>query len=194
MRCAIATASWIAVVVEPGPLEVAGQRVVRQLRGDPAAERVPVARSAATRRPVQQRLVGHVQPDHRDRHAGAEHDVRRLGVRDDVELRRGGRVALPDRAAHQAQVGDLRRQVRVQAQQQRDVGERPDRRDRDGLRALLEQPGDQRDGALRAGPSSGARSSTVSPIPLSPWTSVARTTEPSRAPAAPSATGTSSRP
>ena len=40
----------------------------------------------------------------------------------------------------------------------------------------------------------GAGSSLVSPIPLSPWTSVARTTDPSRAPAAPSATGTSSRP
>ena len=32
-----------------------------------------------------------------------------------------------------------------------------------------------------------AGSSSVSPIPLSPWTSVARTTEPSSAPAAPSA-------
>ncbi len=31
-------------------------------------------------------------------------------------------------------------------------------------------------------------------MPLSPWTSVARTTDPSRAPAAPSATGTSSLP
>ncbi len=40
----------------------------------------------------------------------------------------------------------------------------------------------------------GAGGRTVVPMPLSPWTSVARTTEPSSAPAAPSATGTSSRP
>src|SRR5829696_6506491 len=40
----------------------------------------------------------------------------------------------------------------------------------------------------------GASASCASPMPLSPWTSVARTIDPSNAPAAPSATGTSSRP
>ena len=40
----------------------------------------------------------------------------------------------------------------------------------------------------------GDGASTVFPMPLTPCTSVARTIEPSSAPAAPSATGTSSRP
>ena len=53
--------------------------------------------------------------------------------------------------------------------------------------------------AMRATAPSGAAdaeeaSSFVFPIPLAPWTSVARTTAPKRGPAAPSATGMSLRP
>ena len=53
--------------------------------------------------------------------------------------------------------------------------------------------------AMSSTPPSGtavavAGGSSVLPIPLSPWTSVARTTFPTRGPAAPSPTGMSSRP
>ena len=179
-RWAIATASWMAVTVEPRPLHVAVQREVRELRGDPAGARAGVAQRLGVR-PVEQRLVGHVEAHHRDRHAGPEHDVGGLGVGVDVELGRDGGVPLPDRAAHQAQVRDPRRELRVEPEQQRDVGQRPDRRDRDGLRVLGEDPGHQVDGVLgrrrrpsrarascrrsrsRRGPRSPARRSRAAP-------------------------------
>ena len=157
-------------------------------------DRVPVSRSACGVRPVQQRLVGDVEAHHRDRHAGPEHDVGGLGVGVDVELGRDGGVPLPDRAAHQAQVGDLRGEVRVEPQQQRDVGQR--------ARSARSRPapGCSREDAGRS--ASTARSGTRrrrSPARAACRRSRSRRgprspARPSRAarPAAPSATGTSS--
>ncbi len=51
-----------------------------------------------------------------------------------------------------------------------------------GSGCSAQDPGDERDGALGAGRAPAPASRTVVPIPLSPWTSVARTTEPSSAP------------
>ena len=80
----------------------------------------------------------------------------------------------------------------MEPQQQRDVRQRPDRGDRDRLR-------DARAGAAPSGrprpraDRGGRRLEGVVPMPLSPWTSVARTTSPTSGPAAPSATGMSPR-
>ena len=131
------------------PFEIAVEREVSQLGGDPAGAGAELPQRRCGRA-VQQRLVSHVQADHRDRHTRAEHDVCRLRVGDDVELGGGGGVPLPDRAAHQAQVGDLPRQLRVEPQQQRDVRERTDRRDGHGLRVLREEARHQRHRALGA--------------------------------------------
>jgi hypothetical protein len=67
---------------------------------------------AATRLGRGHRLVRHVQPEHDDRHALAEHQ--RRGVRVDVEVELGGRrdVAEIARAAHQHDAVDLRREMR----------------------------------------------------------------------------------
>ena len=175
------------------PLPLARQGVVDELGRDRAgcgAERRAGARSAAR---TSTRLVGDVEAHHRDRQAGLEDDRRGLGIGVDVELGGDGRVPVPDRAAHQAEVRDPRRELRVEPEQQGDVRQRPDRRDRDRLgmrsqdRARSGRP--RRSGRRSAG--DGGR--IVFPMPASPWISVARTTSPRSAPAAPSATGTSTR-
>ena len=74
-----------------------------------------------------ERLVGDVQAGHPDRDPRLEDDRRRLRVGPDVELGRGGRVALAERPAHQPDGRDAVAQARRGPQQQRDVRQRPGR-------------------------------------------------------------------
>ena len=88
----------------------------------------------------EQRLVGHVQADHRDREAAPEDDPRRLRIHPDVELRGRRPVSLTHGAAHQAHVRDLRRHAPGARQQQgRDVGQRARRDQGDGLGRRLQR-------------------------------------------------------
>ena len=141
-----------------------------------------------------QRLVGHVEPDHRHVEPAREHPVRRLGVGPDVELGRRRGVALADRAAHQHDALELGRQLRVAGQEQRHVGERSGRDERDGRRCSLRARGRSSRSRARAralGPG-GGRSGPSSPV--SPCTSAATCRARISGRAAPAATGTSSRP
>ena len=70
----------------------------------------------------EQRLVGHVEADHRHVEAAREHPLRRLGIGPDVELGGRGDVALRDRATHEHDA--LGPRVRVAGEEQRDVGQR----------------------------------------------------------------------
>jgi hypothetical protein len=92
-----------------------------------------------------------VEAHHRDREAGIEHDGGGLRVGVDVELGGHGRVALADRAAHEADVGDVVGQRRMEAEEQRDVRQRPDRCEHDRIRVGAEERGDEVHRALRAG-------------------------------------------
>ena len=108
----------------------------------------------------EQGLVRHVQADHRDRQPAPEHDPRGLRVDPDVELGGGRPVALAHGAAHQADVGDLRRQGRGGEQELGDVGQRPGRDQRHGLRRGLERRPQERRARPRAGrrrPARGGR-------------------------------------
>ena len=69
----------------------------------------------------------------------------RLGVEPDVELRRRRDVAEAVAAAHHRHAPEARQQLGPQRRQQRDVRERPDRREQDGLVAALEDLGQQVD-------------------------------------------------
>ena len=80
------------------------------------------------------RLVGQVEPDHRQRQAALEHHRGGLGVDPDVELGRRRGVAARGRAAHHDDLADPRVQVRARLQQRGDVRERAGRHERDAAR------------------------------------------------------------
>ena len=130
----------VALVVEP---RVEPQQVGEHVR-DRRAERVQPGDVGVE----EQRRVGHVEADHRDRQAAAEHDPGRLRVHPDVELGRGRPVPLAHRAAHQADVGDLRCQAGRGEQQLGDVGQRPGRDQGDRAGRGLERRAQEREGAL----------------------------------------------
>ena len=90
--------------------------------------------------------MGHVEPDHRHVEAAVEHPRGGLGIGPDVEL--GGRrpVALGDRPAHEHDALDPLDHLRVQGQQERDVGERTHRHERDRLGRGGEPLGHEVDG------------------------------------------------
>jgi hypothetical protein len=71
-----------------------------------ATARAPELADLLAARPGRDDLVGHVEPDHLDRDAAREHDVRGLGVAPDVELGGGRDVAERERAAHEADLLD----------------------------------------------------------------------------------------
>ncbi len=77
--------------------------------------------------------MGDVEAHHRDRDARPEHDVGSLGIGVDVELGGDRRVPLPDRAAHDRQMGDALGELGMEPEQQRDVRQGADRRDRDRI-------------------------------------------------------------
>ena len=98
MTCATAIASWIG---EPSkPYERSWKRLeeVRQL-GHEAAGAAGAAQPLGMRA-REERLVRHVEPDHRDRDPAREDSGRRLRVDERVELRRRRDVSFGDRAAH----------------------------------------------------------------------------------------------
>ena len=101
-------------------------------------------------RAAHQRTMRDVEPDHRDRHTEVEHLRRGVRVVVDVELRRGGGVAQVAlrTAAHDDEPLHLARRLRVLVDEQRDVGERPDRDDRDRFRAGLDEAHEQRERRL----------------------------------------------
>ena len=179
---------------EPDHCALAVEREVRELRGDAGRSACRVPRSACRRLAVEQRLVGDVEAHHRDRHAGSEHDVRGLGVGVDVELGGDRRVPLPDRAAHEATGARSGDELRVEPQQQGDVRERPDRRDRDRLGDARAGRGDERRRRPRgrAALGDGSRTRVADPA-LAVDLGRAHDRRRAARPAAPSATGTSSR-
>ena len=93
-----------------------------------------------------ERLVGHVEADHRHVDPALEDAARRLGVGPDVELGRRRAVPLADRAAHQHD--PLRPGVRVQREEQRDVRERPGRHERKRPVPLPDRPRQEVDRVL----------------------------------------------
>ncbi|MPM29783.1 hypothetical protein SDC9_76324 [bioreactor metagenome] len=96
-----------------------------------------------------QRALGNVQPSHCNRHPAAKHDIRRLGINQDVKLRRRRPVAKLDAAAHEINMPDLGLQMRVEQHQRRDVGQRPGWNQHNGLFALLQNLRHQHAGVLR---------------------------------------------
>ena len=98
--------------------------------------------------------MGHVEADHRDREAAAEHDARGLRVHPDVELGGGRPVALAHGAAHEADVPDPGGQRGRRQEQLGDVRQRPGRDQGHGLRRRLERRPQERERAL--GPHLGA--------------------------------------
>jgi hypothetical protein len=74
---------------------------------------------------------GHVQAEHLHRPAGPEHDRGRLRVGEDVELGGGIVVAPGEGAAHDHQVAGPLDDARLTPYGQGEVGERPDRHQRD---------------------------------------------------------------
>ena len=101
--------------------------------------------------------MGDLQRHERNRPAAVEHDRGGLRVGPDVELRGGGEVPLPDRATHDADLGDPREQLRVRPHEARDVRQRPGRDERDAVRRSADQPRQQLHGALGHGPDSRFR-------------------------------------
>ena len=85
------------------------------------------------------RLVGHVEPDHGERHARLEHHVRGVGVGVDVELGRRRDVAEAERAPHGDDLAHVGEDARVLDDGERDVGEGAERRQRDRLRRRRER-------------------------------------------------------
>jgi hypothetical protein len=77
-----------------------------------------------------QRLVGHVEPEHRERGAAAEDRRRRVRVDVDVELRGWGHVAQADSTTHEHDPAQPRHDVGRLGEGERHVRERPDRAER----------------------------------------------------------------
>ncbi len=137
----------VALAVEPG---VEPEQVGEHARhGRP--ERVELGDLGV----AEDRLVGHVEADHRDREAAAEHDARGLRVHPDVELGGGRPVALAHGAAHEADVLDPGGQRGRRQEELGDVRQRPGRDQGHGLRRRLERRPQERERAL--GPHLGPR-------------------------------------
>lgn len=83
-----------------------------------------------------ERLVGDIEPDHRERPARREHDVRGLRVDDDVELARRAPVAHVHASTHEHDLLDPLDDARLAAHGESDVGEGAGRHERDGARLV----------------------------------------------------------
>ena len=90
---------------------------------------------------IEQSLLRDIQPGHGDGQAGAEHDVRRLGVRENVEFGCRRPVSVGKAAAHQADARDVRLQLRVSQQQGGDVRQGSRGHDGQRLGAFAQQAG-----------------------------------------------------
>ena len=101
-------------------------RIVRQHRGDELPERRVCAQKFNVRARLQA-AVRRVKPDHDGLHAAGENDLRRLGVRDDVELSVFCRIARVDAAAHDDDARNLFCSLRRFLKRQRDVRQRSQR-------------------------------------------------------------------
>ena len=78
--------------------------------------------------------MGDIEADHGERHACLEHHMRRMGIGVNVELGRRRNVAEPDRAPHGHDLAHVGEDRRVLDDGQRDIGEGPKGRQRDGFR------------------------------------------------------------
>ena len=142
-------------VVDRGAVEAVRALVerleeVRQLRDE--AARAAGAPQALGVRAREERLVRHVEPDHRDRDPAREHRRRGLGIDEGVELGGGRDVPLADRAAHPDDALEAVGHVRVPFEHERDVRERRGRDEHDArLDQLREEVGGVRVHRLRRG-------------------------------------------
>lgn len=135
---------------------------------DESAAAVAISGHLVPVRRAELSLHRHIQPAHDERYAGFEHDLRRIRVVVDVELRRGRHIAADGRAAHQGDGVQKSVQVRVLGQRDGYVGQRArgDEPQLAGIRFAAAYS------ASHAGVCSGAvsgRGSCTFPRPFSPW-------------------------
>ena len=69
----------------------------------------------------------HIKPHHPERHAAAQHDVGRLRIAEDIELRHLADIADPGGAAHDADARQPLAQLRLHRKRQPEIGQRPGR-------------------------------------------------------------------
>ncbi len=124
-----------------------GLEEVRQL-GDEAAGTAGVAQPLGVGA-REQRLVRHVEPDHRARDPAREHRRGRLGIDEGIELRGRRDVSLRDRAAHPDDALEAIGHVRVPLEHEREVRERCSRDEHD---ARLDEPRQEVGGVRLHGP------------------------------------------
>ena len=104
---------------------------------------------------VGQRLVRHIQRHHHKRYAGFEHDISGFRIDVNVEFGRGGDVAhLEIGAAHQHDLLHPGHDIGGLQKGRGDIGQRPKRAQRDGMRRFAPQGFDDEINA-RADPASG---------------------------------------
>jgi hypothetical protein len=136
-----------AGVVDRRPAEAPEVEVGRAEERDPADDRardVAVERAQALDdRRRRERLVGQVEPDHRDRDAAGEDLLGGLRVDPDVELGVRGAVAAAGRAAHDDDLAQRAGELRMARQRARDVRQRPDGDERDRLGRRGRDVGDE---------------------------------------------------
>jgi hypothetical protein len=116
-------------------LEEVGELCDRPAGSSRAAQAIGV-------RTREERLVRHVEADHRDLDAALEDDGRGLRVDERVELRRRSDVALRDCAAHPDDALESLPDIGTALEQDRDVRERSGRHEHD---ARLEEVGEKVD-------------------------------------------------
>ena len=107
-------------------------RVERHDRGEVLCPRSAERRDLGDVGRGHQDLLGHVEARHHDRAIGAEDDVGRFGVVEDVGLCRRRSVAAAERvAAHQHDPGQVRCEGRFDQHRNGDVGQRTEGDERD---------------------------------------------------------------
>ena len=122
---------------------VVGGHILRAVEIEHAADRC--CRRRAERadrlqpRRRRDRLVRHVEPDHGERDARLEHDMRGVRIGEDVELGGRGDIAGADGPAHRHDLAHIREHRRVLDDGECDIGKGPKRGERNRLRCRKER-------------------------------------------------------